>query len=178
MIFTRLAVKVIALPGRIAKKIPDPFFGLLLAAAIGGGVFAQAPAPPAPAPGSPGTYKSAKDLADVLKADKANGGMTSSAVSNTDQYRVNVVHREAPAGALAHAGNTELHYIIDGAATVVTGGTIVRGATPGTATITGGQTQKVAKGDVVIVPADSPHWYSAVEGSVTYLEVRWLAPVK
>jgi mannose-6-phosphate isomerase-like protein (cupin superfamily) len=156
-------------------------FGLLLVAGIGSAGFAQAPAQPAPAapaPGSPATYKAAKDLADVLKAAKANGGMTSSAVANTDQYRVNVVHREAPAGALAHAGNTELHYIVDGAATVVTGGTIVRGATPGTATIANGVTQKVTKGDVVIVPANSPHWYSAVEGSVTYLEVRWLAPVK
>ena len=81
-----------------------------------------------------------------------------------------------PAGALAHAGNTELHYIIDGAATVVTGGTIVRGATA--ATIANGVTQKVAKGDVIVVPANSPHWYSIVDGSVTYLEVRWLAPVK
>ena len=81
-------------------------FGLFgcfaFAVAIGGTVLAQAPAlpvPPAPAPGSSATYKSAKDLADVLKAAAANpGGMTSSAVSNTDQYRINVVHRVRPAG--------------------------------------------------------------------------------
>lgn len=156
--------------------------GVVLTLVIGVRLLAQAPqpaAPPAPAPGSPATYKSAKELADVLKAVAANpGGMTSSAVSNTDQYRINVVHRVKPAGALAHAGNTELHYIVDGAATVVTGGKIVRGATAAEATITGGVTQRVAKGDVVVVPANSPHWYSAVEGSVTYLEVRWLAPVK
>lgn len=156
--------------------------GALMVVAIGGGVFAQAtppPAPPAPAPGSPATYKSAKELADVLKAVAANpGGMSTSAVSNTDQYRINVVHRVKPAGALAHAGNTELHYIIDGSATVVTGGTIVRGATAGAATVANGVTQKVAKGDVIIVPANSPHWYSVVDGSVTYLEVRWLAPAK
>lgn len=158
------------------------FGGMIFAMAIGGAVFAQAPAPPAPAapaPGSAATYKSAKELADVLKAAAANpGGMTTSAVSNTDQYRINVVHRVKPAGALAHPGNTELHYIIDGSATVVTGGAIVRGTTPATATISGGVTQKVSKGDVIVVPANSPHWYSVVEGSVTYLEVRWLAPVK
>ncbi len=177
MIRTQLARQLARFPWEIAKKIPGPFF---LTIAIGGVGLAQAPAPTAaPAPGSAATYKSAKDLADVLKAAAANpGGMTSSAVSNTDQYRVNVVHRVKPAGALAHVGNTELHYIIDGAATVVTGGTIVRGATAAAATITGGVTQKVSKGDVVIVPANSPHWYSVVEGSVTYLEVRWLAPVK
>lgn len=163
---------------RILKKIPGPFF----VAAMGVGLLAQATQPtaaPAPAPGSPATYKSAQELADVLKAVAANpGGMSASAVSNTDQYRINVVHRVKPAGALAHAGNTELHYIIDGSATVVTGGTIVRGATAGAATIANGVTQKVSKGDVIVVPANSPHWYSVVDGSVTYLEVRWLAPAK
>lgn len=157
-------------------------FGLVLFVSIGCSLLAQAPAapaPPAPAPGSPATFKSARDLADVLTAVAANpGGMSSSAVSNTDQYRINVVHRVKPAGALTHAGNTELHYIIDGSATIVTGGTIVRGATPGAATIDNGVAQRVAKGDVIIVPANSPHWYSVVDGSVTYLEVRWLAPVK
>lgn len=34
----------------------------------------------------------------------------------------------------------------------------------------------VTKGDVIIVPAGSPHWYSQVDGAITYLEVRWLAP--
>ena len=156
--------------------------GAVLTVFLGGNALAQGappPAPTAPAPGSAATYKSAKELADVLKAVAANpGGMSTSAVSNTDQYRINVVHRVKPAGALAHAGNTELHYIIDGSATIVTGGTIVRGATAAEATITNGVTQKVAKGDVIVVPANSPHWYSIVDGSVTYLEVRWLAPAK
>jgi quercetin dioxygenase-like cupin family protein len=44
------------------------------------------------------------------------------------------------------------------------------------ATIGGGVTQRVPKGDVVIVPANSPHWYSQIDGAITYLEVRWLAP--
>ena len=138
---------------------------------------AQAPAPPAPAPGSPGTFKSAGELADVLrKATPTPAGMTTSPVSNTDQYRINIVHRAKPAGAIAHTGNTELHYIVEGSGTIVTGGTI-RGQGI-TATIEGGETRRVAKGDVVVIPASSPHWYSAVDGAITYLEVRWLAPAK
>lgn len=134
-------------------------------------------APKAPAPGSPATYKSAEALAAALKIAKASaGGMTTSAVSNTDQYRVNIVRRAQPAGAIAHAGNTELHYIIEGSGTVVTGGRIVRGSTAGSATIENGVTQKVKPGDVIIVPANSPHWYSQVDKDITYLEVRWLAP--
>jgi mannose-6-phosphate isomerase-like protein (cupin superfamily) len=138
-------------------------------------------APPAPPAGSAGTYKSGADLMEVLKKNMSpTGEMTTSAVSNTDQYRINVVHRSKPAGAIAHPGNTELHYIIEGSATVVTGGTIKRPAAGSTelASIEGGVTKHVTKGDVVIVPENSAHWYKEIEGQITYLEVRWLAPAK
>ena len=142
------------------------------------GVSQSPPAPPAaPPPGSAATYKSAEELAIALKAARATaGGMTTAAISNTDQYRINIVHRAKPAGAIAHAGNTELHYIIEGSATVITGGAIARGAGGTPASIANGVTQRVTKGDVIIVPANSPHWYSQIDSTITYLEVRWLAP--
>lgn len=141
-------------------------------------VSAQAPsAPAAPPPGSPATYQSAEALASALTAAQATpGGMTTAAIANTDQYRVNIVHRARPAGAIVHAGNTELHYILDGAGTLVTGGTIVAGVDGKAASIANGVTQRVGKGDVIIVPASSPHWYSQIDSTITYLEVRWLAP--
>ena len=140
---------------------------------------AQPPAPKAPPPGSPAIYKANADLQAVLaKAMAGTTEMVSSAVANTDQYRVNIVHRQKPAGAIAHPGNTELHYIIQGTGTVVTGGTIVRkpGAPAASATIEGGETHKVGPGDVIIVPAGSAHMYSEVNGEITYLEVRFVAP--
>lgn len=136
-------------------------------------------APPAPAPGSAGIFKSNADLQAVLKkAIAATNDMASSNIANTDQYRVNIVHRPKPNGAIAHPGNTELHYIIEGSGTVVTGGKIVRkpGAPANSATIEGGETHKVVKGDVIIVPAGSAHMYSEVNGEITYLEVRFVAP--
>ena len=145
------------------------------------GLAAQAPAPAAPAPGSAGTYKVGTDLMDVLKKSIAAAGqnMATSAVANTDQYSINIVHRVTGAGAIAHAGNSEVHYIIEGGATFVTGGTIVRPTTPGAvAQIQGGVSRHIAKGDVVIIPENSPHWYKDVDGSVTYLEVRFVAPKK
>ena len=139
---------------------------------------APPPAPPAPAPGSPAIYKSAAELAEGLRNGKPNAAaMTLSPIARNDQYSINVVHRAKATGALAHAGNTELHYILEGAGTVVTGGKIIRkeGAN---ATIEGGESRKFGKGDVIVVPAGSPHWYSATDGEITYLEVRWLAPTK
>ena len=136
-------------------------------------------APPAPPPGSAGIFKSSIDLQAALKkAIAASNDMAASPIALTDQYRVNIVHRPKPNGAIAHPGNTELHYIIEGSGTVVTGGKIVRkaGAPAGAATIEGGDTHKVTKGDVVIVPAGSAHMYSEVNGEITYLEVRFVAP--
>jgi mannose-6-phosphate isomerase-like protein (cupin superfamily) len=147
----------------------------------GRGAQSQEAPPPAPPPGSPGTYKSGADLMAVLKkATETSPDMSTSAVSNTDQYRINVVRRGKAAGAIAHPGNTELHYIIEGSATVVTGGTIVRptGGTSAAATIDNGVTRHVTKGDVIIIPPNTPHWYKEVEGSITYLEVRFVAPTK
>ena len=133
----------------------------------------------APPPGSAGIYKSDAELTLTLKKAiaAANGNQSSSPIANTDQYRINIVHREKAAGALAHEGNTELHYIIEGTGIVVTGGTIVRG-TGGinSATIEGGETHAVKKGDVIIVPAGSAHWYKEVTTPITYLEVRFVAP--
>jgi mannose-6-phosphate isomerase-like protein (cupin superfamily) len=151
-------------------------FALGIAATAGAQTPTAPPPPKAPAPGSPATYKSEKELLEVLKKATARGGMTTSNVSTTDQYSINVVHRDKPAGAIAHAGNTELHYIIEGSATVVTGGKLVPGATAGAGTIDGGETRHVSKGDIVIVPENSAHWYKEIDGAITYLEVRWLAP--
>lgn len=149
--------------------------------AAGRGRGAAPPVPAAPPAGSAGTYKSGAELMDILKKNMSpTGEMTTSAVSNTDQYRINVVHRSKGAGAIAHPGNTELHYIIEGSATVVTGGKIVPAAQGGNApaSIEGGVTKHVTKGDVIIIPEGSAHWYKDVEGQITYLEVRWLAPKK
>jgi mannose-6-phosphate isomerase-like protein (cupin superfamily) len=148
--------------------------------ATSAGVSAQQPAtppPPAPAPGSPATYKSAEALAAVLSAAKPNaGGMSSSNVTTNDQYRVSVVKRDKPAGALAHAGNSELLYIVEGEGTMVTGGKLVPAANGKPASVSDGVSQRFVKGDVFIVPPGSPHWFAVVDKPVTYLEVRWLAP--
>ena len=59
----------------------------------------------------------------------------------------------------------------------MTGGSIVRptaGASGGgVATIQGGESRHVTKGDVILIPAGTPHWYKDVDGSITYLEVRF-----
>jgi mannose-6-phosphate isomerase-like protein (cupin superfamily) len=134
----------------------------------------QAPAAPAPA-----TYLTNAELSAALKeATDANPDMSSANIKNSDHYRINIVRRSKGAGAMAHQPGTELHYIIEGAGTLATGGRIVRPAGGGTASIDGGVVRQVAKGDVILIPENTPHWYKDVEGSITYLEVRFNVPVK
>ena len=68
---------------------------------VSGAIVLPQQAPPA---GSPALYKSGAELVAALK--EGAGGAQTAAVSNTDQYRINIVRRTAGATPLAHAGNT------------------------------------------------------------------------
>jgi len=183
---TRAAVAVVAMAGAVslgAQSAPagggQRGAGGAQGTAARGGAARQTAA--APGPNSPAIYKSNAELMEVLKANTARGGdtgMVSSAFSTTDQWSINVVQRDRGAAAISHAGNTELHHIIEGTATFVTGGKIVRPANGGTATIEGGVSRRVGPGDVILIPADTPHWYKDVDGKIAYLEVRFVVPTK
>jgi mannose-6-phosphate isomerase-like protein (cupin superfamily) len=137
----------------------------------------QAPAPPP----APATYMSEQALMATLKeAEKTAPAMHTAPVKLAEHYRINIVRRTSGQGAIAHPDGTEVHHIIEGAAIFVTGGTIVRaagaGGRAGIATIEGGESRRVTKGDVILVPAGTPHWYKDLEGPLTYLEVRFDLP--
>jgi len=129
---------------------------------------------PVPAPAATATYQSSADLMNVL-ATKAKATpapeMFTAPVKSGERFQINVVRRTKPQGAIAHDVGSEIHSFIDGTATLVTGGTIVGAA--GSRTIQGGQSRRMSAGDVVLVPPRTPHWYQDMQGTVTYLEIRF-----
>ncbi|MFM1896170.1 MAG: hypothetical protein RLZZ385_1244 [Pseudomonadota bacterium] len=127
---------------------------------------AQTPMPPA-------TLVTAEVFAAGIASSAGDRpGMAVGRFVTTDDYRINLIQRTAPAGAIIHDVGMELHYITDGAGTLVTGGVIVRRG-DGPASIEGGEAIQVRAGDAVLIPVNTPHQYTAVQGSVTYLEVRF-----
>ena len=83
---------------------------------------------------------------------------------------------------------TEVYYVLEGSGTLVTSGSLVdpfRRETSNT-TVTGingpgvsgtriqnGVSRRITKGDMVIIPAGTPHWWSAVDApAVYYIVVR------
>ena len=138
---------------------------------------AQAPAPPA----APATYLSEAELTAALKAAApAAPDMHTAPVKNADHYRINVVQRTKAQGAIAHPDGTEVHHIIEGAATLVTGGTIVRpanaGGRGGYGHDRGRPEPPREKGRRDSDPRGHAALVKDLEGTITYLEVRFDLP--
>jgi mannose-6-phosphate isomerase-like protein (cupin superfamily) len=90
-------------------------------------------------------------------------------------------HREAGGQVEVHDKEVDVLYIVEGEATFVWGGKMVGGKTSGPGQwlgtdITGGQTRKIGKGDVFVVPAGIPHWFKEVPKSISYFVVKVLKP--
>jgi mannose-6-phosphate isomerase-like protein (cupin superfamily) len=135
---------------------------------------AQQPAsPPVAVPGTPGLSVSGLVLTEQLKAAAAKSADPAVAeVEVTDQFAIHEVRRLKAGPAAVHPGWSEVHLILEGSAVLITGGKMVAG--PSGNTIDGGVSHTLKKGDVFIIPANTPHMYSQVDGSVTYFETRFI----
>ena len=97
------------------------------------------------------------------------------------------VRRVAPElhDAILHEKVTEIYYITEGSGTIELGGTLTEPKPFGTATglpeigpsergtgIQGGMTRHVGVGDMVVIPAGTPHRFTQLDGPVTYTDFR------
>ena len=90
---------------------------------------------------------------------------------------VSMNSRKAAGEVEVHDKETDTFYVIDGSATVVTGGAMVGGRVTGAGQqrgtdIKGGETHHLAKGDVMVIPAGIPHWFKEVPQSINYYVVK------
>jgi mannose-6-phosphate isomerase-like protein (cupin superfamily) len=99
---------------------------------------------------------------DAVSATMAKGG----AIVEDPGLRILANRREAGEAEL-HEKTNHIFIIVEGEATFVTGGTLVgvRQTSPDekrASRIEGGQTHHLSKGDVVTIPAKTPHWWKEV----------------
>lgn len=94
-----------------------------------------------------------------------------------DGYKIHASRRDGPGLAEVHDWETDVVYVLDGTATLVIGGSIVepqvteRGQVRGPR-ITGGEDHRLARGDVIVIPAGTPHWFKEVNAPFTYFVVK------
>src|SRR5262245_39577445 len=95
----------------------------------------------------------------------------------SDKYMVHTSHRDKAGVAEVHAKDADIIYVQEGSATFVTGGTVVEPKPIAPDEIRGreiinGETQNITKGDVIIVPAGTPHWFKEVPAPLMYYVVK------
>ena len=139
------------------------------------------------------TYLSATELQAYLKRVPPATGVSDQQIRAVDVGKSNVdigvVYRGKLAGnspVAEHDQVSEVYYILDGAATLVTGSDI-DGLTPrpsddwtaklngpganGTA-IRNGATHNLKAGDMMIIPAGTGHWFTKIDDHIRYVMVR------
>ncbi|HNU07054.1 MAG TPA: heme-binding protein, partial [Pyrinomonadaceae bacterium] len=114
--------------------------------------------------------------AQTVNAAFAKGAVLEDA-SNGENYMVHASRREKPGMVEVHELDTDIIYVLDGTAVFVTGGRSVdsKQTAPNEfrgVSIDGGETRNIKKGDVLIVPKGTPHWFKEVNGPMTYYVVK------
>lgn len=119
------------------------------------------------------TYVDAEKVAAVFGA----GGR----LATGPDFNASVLRRTSAGQSEVHVKETDIFYIVDGAATFVTGGTMIGGKETrpnqllGTG-IDGGQVHQLKKGDFIVIPAGVPHWFKEVPASINYYMVKVVKP--
>jgi mannose-6-phosphate isomerase-like protein (cupin superfamily) len=142
----------------------------------------QSPAPPA-------VDIRAADVAaflDALPPDQISDRAIR--VADVGGYNVGVFGvfrpRDSGGAAIRHETSvTEVYYMVEGSGTLVTGGIIIEERSTGNSRLTGrpnfagsgvegGVSRRVEPGDIVIIPGNSPHWWSSLDSDIKYLIYR------
>jgi len=116
--------------------------------------------------------------ATYVEAAKVAAGGT---FTTTPAYAVQMLKRTAAGQVEVHTKETDIFYVVDGEATIVTGGTMIGGKETqpnqmrGTS-IEGGETFHLKKGDSITIPAGVPHWFKEVPQSIQYFTVKSIKP--
>jgi hypothetical protein len=143
--------------------------------------FAQAPPQPTK------LFTSGADIPALIAQAKANqkSPTVNSVVpiATVGPYRVLLEYRTGLTPPTVHHGQAELIHVIQGSATLATGGKLtgVQPGRPGTANesgtgIEGASPQKLIAGDYVVVPAETAHQFQDVQGEFIIMSVHMFMP--
>ncbi|MGA2563508.1 MAG: cupin domain-containing protein [Steroidobacteraceae bacterium] len=142
---------------------------------------AQSPATPPTAPPVIKLFASSGNVADLIaKAKRDHKPGQANVVEPLLQlapHNANLEYRTSVGPAAIHVHEDEFFYVIDGSGTFVTGGKLTNAVQTNAENFTGdsiegGTATPVAKGDFFVVPENTPHWFSAIEGRMVLMSLH------
>lgn len=124
-------------------------------------------------PSSSVAYFNSKKVATAF----AKGGALFDGSGGENKYRVSASRHDKPGLAEIHILDTDIDYVLEGTATYVAGGTVINRKTVAPNEIcgneiAGGETYKLSKGDVIVVPNGVPHWFKDVRAPFLYFQIK------
>jgi mannose-6-phosphate isomerase-like protein (cupin superfamily) len=148
---------------------------------------AQQSAAPSPAPANKLFAGSADVTAMMAKAKserKPDQPNFIQPILQLAPYSANLEYRVAAVAAPAslHEREAEMFYVVDGAGTLVTGGTLRDEKRTNAENLTGsaidgGTTRRLAKGDWVMVPEKTAHWFTQIDGTLVLMSIHLPHPM-
>jgi glc operon protein GlcG len=110
---------------------------------------------------------------DAVRAKFATGGL----LLDAGPYKLDAGRREGPGEVEYHAHTVDVMHVVQGTASVVTGGEMVgvRSAGDGelrAESVTGGHAHDLSAGDVLAIPAGVPHQFTRVSDPFLYFVVK------
>jgi mannose-6-phosphate isomerase-like protein (cupin superfamily) len=152
-------------------------FTLFSSAAIAQQPAAQIPPPPAKLfAGSADVTAMIAKAKSERKPDQAN---FSQPIVRLAPYAANLEYRVAGfnAPASVHEREAEMFYVVEGSGTLVTGGTLreekrTNAENLSGSAIDGGTRRKVVKGDWVMVPEKTAHWFTELDGTLVLMSIH------
>ena len=110
---------------------------------------------------------------EAVAAKFETGGL----LVDTSHYKVDAGRRTAPGEVEYHEHVTDIMHVVEGSATVVTGGDMVdpREVAPGEVrarAVEGGRERQLGPGDVLVIPAGVPHQFTAVSDPFLYFVAK------
>ena len=139
--------------------------------------------PAAQNPPPPKLFAGSADIAAMIakakaerKPDQANFVQP---IVRSAPYSANLEYRVAGVNAPAsvHERDAEMFYVIEGAGTLVTGGTLRDEKRTNAENLTGsaidsGTSRRLVKGDWVMVPAKTAHWFTQIDGTLVLMSIH------
>ena len=116
---------------------------------------------------------------EKVTAALAKGGPLIDNPNTPAAIKVSGSHRDKAGVVEVHEKETDIFYVSDGEATLIAGGKTLKAknaAANGPSDIEGGKTFHLTKGDVMVIPAGSPHWFKEVPKSISYHVVKVTTP--
>jgi mannose-6-phosphate isomerase-like protein (cupin superfamily) len=160
-------------------------FAFTLMAAV---ALAKLPAPQ-PAPQSPAKppkfFTSSSDVTALIakaKSERKEGQpMVPEPMLELGSYDGHLEYRPAVGPAAVHEKEAEMFYVIDGSANLVTGGKLVNETRTNPANLSGsaiegGTSRTITKGDFILVPENTPHWFSSINGALVLFSMHVPSP--